>query len=375
MNKIKLRYIFLYALMIAFVAPIRAGIQTDKYLFDGGYVRSNATTGNFSFFYYNKDHLGNNREVLDHRGAVRQVTSYYPFGAPYADDAAISGTDIQPYKYNGKELDLMHGLNTYDYGARQYYSILGRWDRIDPLCEKDPSINPYHYCHNNPVNKIDIDGIDDYFSTNGVFMYSSSEGSNVYVGNDLITNVSLTNKASRQAVANVMGYYAKEVGISYYARGGYPVGDSPKGTVGLSDFGKSSDVTLAHTSGDDIHINKHSYKIGSVLYDKYNIMSTLEHENYHKKAGHGKKGNLSASAHAEIYAKQINSATFSKTTQNYQQEIIGSFINFLKSAIEEGTSDIRINSLISDVNNTLQETERQIVYERNGGNNFDIYCK
>jgi hypothetical protein len=52
--------------MIAFIAPIRAGIQTDKYLFDGGYVRSNATTGNFSFFYYNKDHLGNNREVLDH---------------------------------------------------------------------------------------------------------------------------------------------------------------------------------------------------------------------------------------------------------------------------------------------------------------------
>ena len=132
--------------------------QTDKYLFDGGYVRSNATTGNFSFFYYNKDHLGNNREVLDHRGAVRQVTSYYPFGAPYADDAAISGTGIQPYKYNGKELDLMHGLNTYDYGARQYYSILGRWDRVDPLCEKYYSTSPYVYCENDPVNAIDPDG-------------------------------------------------------------------------------------------------------------------------------------------------------------------------------------------------------------------------
>ena len=29
------------------------------------------------------------------------------------------GADVQPYKYNGKELDRMHGLNTYDYGARQ----------------------------------------------------------------------------------------------------------------------------------------------------------------------------------------------------------------------------------------------------------------
>ena len=25
------------------------------------------------------------------------------------------GADVQPYKYNGKELDRMHGLNTYDY--------------------------------------------------------------------------------------------------------------------------------------------------------------------------------------------------------------------------------------------------------------------
>ena len=40
---------------------------------------------------------------------------------------------LQPYKYNGKELDLMHGLNTYDYGARQYDPVTGRWDRVDPL--------------------------------------------------------------------------------------------------------------------------------------------------------------------------------------------------------------------------------------------------
>jgi hypothetical protein len=35
--------------------------------------------------------------------------------------------------YNGKEFDNMHGLNTYDYGARQYYSVLPVWDRPDPL--------------------------------------------------------------------------------------------------------------------------------------------------------------------------------------------------------------------------------------------------
>ena len=55
---------------------------------------------------------------------------------------------------------MMHGLNTYDYGARQYYSALPVWDRVDPLCEKYYSISPYVYCHDNPVNLIDPDGRD-----------------------------------------------------------------------------------------------------------------------------------------------------------------------------------------------------------------------
>ena len=53
-----------------------------------------------------------------------------------ADPAAVKSALLQPYKYNGKELDPMHGLNTYDYGARQYDPILARWDRVDPLAEK-----------------------------------------------------------------------------------------------------------------------------------------------------------------------------------------------------------------------------------------------
>jgi RHS repeat-associated protein len=80
------------------------------------------------------------------------------FGAPYADATASKGADVQPYKCNGKELDLMHGLNTYDYGARQHDPILARWDRIDPLCEKYYEVSPYNYCLNNPVMLVDPDG-------------------------------------------------------------------------------------------------------------------------------------------------------------------------------------------------------------------------
>ena len=65
---------------------------------------------------------------------------------------------VQPYKFGGKELETMHGLNTYDYGARQYNPVTARWDRVDPLCEKYYSISPYAYCGGNPMNFIDPDG-------------------------------------------------------------------------------------------------------------------------------------------------------------------------------------------------------------------------
>lgn len=135
--------------------------MTDKVFFDGGYAKAtrlSLTTYDFTAYYYNKDHLGNNREVVNASGSVQQVTSYYPFGAPYADPNAVMGSTVQPFKYNGKELDTMHGLNTYDYGARQFNPILARWDRMDPLCENYYSVSPYAYCENDPVNAIDPDG-------------------------------------------------------------------------------------------------------------------------------------------------------------------------------------------------------------------------
>ena len=344
--------------------------KIDKYLFEGGYAQASATsssTDNFAFYFYNQDHLGNIREVVNASGAVQQVTNYYPFGAPYADTSAATNPDFQPYKYNGKELDKMHGLNTYDYGARQHDPILARWDRIDPLCEKYYNVSPYAYCHNTPMNKIDVDGRDDYFSSNGFFMYSTSKGSNVYVGNNLITNVHLTSKASRQTVANVIGYYAKKVGVSYYTRGGKSVGESPSGTVGLANHRNYAETTLAYTHGDDIFINKKGGKINSMLHDKFNIISTFEHEGAHKEAGHGYVKDLTAREHASVYAKQIGSDTFSKTTKEYQNMVVDSFVELLKNAIRKGANDNTIFSLVNIANKGLNGTDMQIVYRRTGG--------
>ena len=111
-----------------------------------------------SFKFYNKDHLGNIREVVSKSDSIEQVNEYYPFGTPIHD--LSNNPEFQPFKYNGKELDMMHGLNTLDYGARQYNPVLPVWDRVDQLAEKYYNISPYAYCNNDPVNKIDPDGRD-----------------------------------------------------------------------------------------------------------------------------------------------------------------------------------------------------------------------
>lgn len=140
--------------------------RIDKLQFDEGYCQATAYSGNasqdnFAFHYYDRDHLGSIRQVIkatgSNKGVILQSMNYYPFGAQFCDGSTAS--EVQSRKYNGKELDKMHGLNTYDYGARQYNPVLGRWDRVDPLCEKYYDVSPYVYCLDNPVKYIDIYGM------------------------------------------------------------------------------------------------------------------------------------------------------------------------------------------------------------------------
>lgn len=135
--------------------------RIDKYQFEEGYCRAGRysdTDDTFIFYYYDRDHLGNIRQVLKAKtGSVVQSMNYYPFGAQFCDGSTDS--NVQSHRYNGKEFDKMHGLNTYDYGARQYNPVTVRWDRVDPLCEKYYNMSPYNYCGNNPVNMIDVNGL------------------------------------------------------------------------------------------------------------------------------------------------------------------------------------------------------------------------
>ena len=113
---------------------------------EAGYISMNDS----KYHYYLQDHQGNNRVVVSETGATEEVNHYYAFGGLFDNS-----NSVQPFKYNGKELDTSKGLNWYDYGARHYDATLGRFISADPLGEKEYLNGVYNYCANNPLKYTD----------------------------------------------------------------------------------------------------------------------------------------------------------------------------------------------------------------------------
>ncbi|MDR1764311.1 MAG: RHS repeat-associated core domain-containing protein [Dysgonamonadaceae bacterium] len=119
-------------------------ISTENGYYDGN-----------NYYFYVRNHLGSNVMVADKNGNIVQATHYFPFGLSMSES---TGQGIQSYKFTGKELDMEHGLNLYDFEARTYDPAVGRFTSVDPLAEKYYSISPYAYCADNPLRFIDLHG-------------------------------------------------------------------------------------------------------------------------------------------------------------------------------------------------------------------------
>ena len=330
--------------------------KIDKILFDGGYAQTtsaNSTTDKFAFYYYNQDHLGNNREVVNAKGVVLQVTNYYPFGAPYADATAVKGAAVQPYKYNGKEFDHMHGLNTYDYGARQHDPVIGRWDRMDPHCEDYYPYSPYNYCHNNPVMLVDPDGKDDYYDEQGHYLGRRDTGTDyIYIATSygkeqntmyVYTKTPLTKaNISAEAWSNLLTKIAKDAGVDFslvenssistvlvskettddnnqapyiddeYGMPNYGVQDCYGGKNAAKTGGKFA-------QGEKASMTAYIWPVGSEMRDYYATVSNIQHLLYtHEYNGHYILG-LADSYNFDH--KLTESPLWHKTTEAYKQHV------------------------------------------------------
>ncbi|WEA00360.1 RHS repeat-associated core domain-containing protein [Mucilaginibacter sp. SJ] len=135
-----------------------AFIQTEE-----GRARHSGTT--YTYEYDLKDHLGNTRVTLtpdpndptQQTAKILQENDYYAFGYGIQSLQQSVPSPKNEYLYNHKELQEETGL--YDYGARFYDPVIGRWLSVDPLAEKSRRFSPYVYGENDPVLNIDPDGM------------------------------------------------------------------------------------------------------------------------------------------------------------------------------------------------------------------------
>jgi len=150
------------------------------------------------YYYYLKDHLGDTRVVINNSGTVIEKSHYYPSGMRFYPESSSNGSAL-PYRYNGKELEAMNGLNQYDYGARRRGAGLPVFTTVDPLAEKYYSISPYAYCGGDPVNRIDImgDSITVTQEALETILYGLKDGTNLHinVNNGMIDPESIKDQA------------------------------------------------------------------------------------------------------------------------------------------------------------------------------------
>jgi RHS repeat-associated protein len=118
--------------------------------------RATLSGSTYIYEYYLKDHLGNTRAAVKQDGTITQVQDYYAFGMDMNPGNAYTGNPLNNYKYNGKEKQAETG--GYDYGARFYDPVIGRWGVVDADAEDFEHLSPYNYGENNPILMIDPDG-------------------------------------------------------------------------------------------------------------------------------------------------------------------------------------------------------------------------
>ncbi|MCA6498679.1 MAG: hypothetical protein IM558_13240, partial [Chitinophagaceae bacterium] len=156
----------------------------------------------------------NNSSTSYFEAEVQTVQDYYAFGMQMPGRKSSGG---YRYGFNGQERsdEIAVGLFSAEYW--EYDSRIGRRWNVDPV--KKLWQSDYATFSNNPIWKIDPNGADDYFNSNGQLINRTKTGTKIYVqtekGNVLLTQLNLKNASNRQTIDNVIGFYATQAGIVF----------------------------------------------------------------------------------------------------------------------------------------------------------------
>jgi len=279
------------------------------------------SNGTFEYQYFLKDHLGNTRITVNQNGQIMQEDAYYPFGMPMNGLCYQSGVDYEnKYLYNGKELQDDFGLDWYDYGARMYDAVIGRWHVQDNNSEKFYSVSPYNYGLNNPINVIDPDGNEPIKPLAGTI-----SGFVIFM-NNLSTGLGKTTGAAARAGMLRMGQ------TKFTFKGPKPANTAPFNTSGGNRYiytKKGGWVDMAHFmfyagKGYQYKQDGEKYPVGKALQDgllqEMGDMINADHSAFSYEDLPSDK--FGAQFGADFFDPESD-LTFAEQLQNYFNDVLG----------------------------------------------------
>ena len=124
----------------------------------GGLLLIRETRGTQTKDYYPLyDGSGNVIALADGNRTLVAEYAYGPFGELIHAKGPMA--QINPIRYATKYYDSETGL--YYFGQRYLDPVTGQWLNREPLGESE-SVNLYAYCHNDPINRVDVLGLKEY---------------------------------------------------------------------------------------------------------------------------------------------------------------------------------------------------------------------
>jgi RHS repeat-associated protein len=130
------------------IAEYRDGQLFASYVYDDGLDRPLQIATGGAEAWYHQDAVGSVRLLTDRAGSPLASYRYTAFGV----QSEVSGAVYNPLRFCARRRP--QAIDTYDFRARQYDPVLGRFLQRDPAGPVD-STNPYTYARNAPLNGVD----------------------------------------------------------------------------------------------------------------------------------------------------------------------------------------------------------------------------
>lgn len=326
---------------------------------------------------------------------VTSANDYYPFGMLMPERQFSSG-DYR-FGFNGKEQDSkVSGTgNQYDYGFRIYNPRIGKFLSVDPLSKSYPFWSPYQFAGNSPISGVDIDGLEYFFTADGVLMNKFGTSNEMMVLKTNSNYIELKNeglhslingsysisKATDLVYSNiatnifVTTLYDKRV-LLYNERISVNENNVPKEWFDLAQP-LSDPAAGSYFFGGDIGgvINiktKHS--------NYFDVINLMRHEQEHNRFTRFGKANNSYT-HFDIYMNDFNHWSWEQTSPAYQNEhrsnalgYIGLMSEYTNAAYTQKGAESKLykgyNNMLKKMINRYEERFNVKLEKAKG---FDVY--